>query len=189
MFLKMAPIQDIQQQQQQQVIDGPQNAIDYHFTQPMAIDLLQPHELLRLFHEFCAITNLGSTLRIIEKRYSLDGHYLGFVETSLPLPEQFNGHWCRFFHRNYDTHILVMDYDQRDFVIYNLSENHRLGRWMLPIALPDGAFLTAVETLPSQQDFRLIYSLDGNDYSVQQSFNEPQWGHWDMMPEPAAAVH
>lgn len=182
----MAPIHD----NQQAILAGPQHAIDHHTTAPQEIDLAQGHESLRAFHEFCAITNYGSTLHIIEKRYNEYQQYEGFTETRIPLPEQFNGNWCRFFHRGLETLILVMDSDCQDYVIYDLTNHLRLGRWMLPQALPDGAYLTSVITLAGEHDFQLVYSLNENEYILQRSFNAPQWSHWNPEPVgPLQAVH
>jgi hypothetical protein len=186
----MAPIQDPVQANPQANLAGEQHAIDHHTTAPQEIDLAQEYELLRAFHEFCAITNYGSTLHIIEKRYNEHQLYDGLTETRIPLPEQFNGNWCRFFYRGLETLILVMDYDQQDFVIYNLTYHYRLGRWMLPQALPDGAYLTSVITLDGENDFQLVYSHNENVYTLQRSFNAPQWSHWNPEPvEPLLAVH
>ena len=186
-YSEMAPVQP---DDAPDLNPNPNAMLDWHYTQPTDVDLNQNHDFLRLFHEACALTNFGSTLRIIEKRFGVNDEYLGFTDTSIALPEQFNGMWCRFFYRGDDVHILVMDYDRRDFVIYDLSTNYRLGRWMLPAGtIPDDAVLTAVDTLPWEADFQLSYSLNDNQHTIQRSFNAPQWSHWNPAPAQLAAIH
>ena len=165
----MAPIQDNQEPRSTDILD-------WHITQPTQGDLAQDNLLLRNFGHLCIISEFGSKLRTIEKKYGNHGEYSGYIHSTIHLPEQFNGMWCRFFYRESDALIFVMDYDTQDFAIYDLVSSHCFGRWMLPEPLPFGAYLTQIESNPDDGDqFNIIYALDGQEYSLDWSFSAAQF--------------
>jgi hypothetical protein len=184
----MAPIQE---QQQNNAGQNLPNVIDYHMTPPEAIDLQHQHPVYRMFHEFCAITDLGTYLRTIEKKYNQQGEFVGLLNSSIKLPPEFFGRWCRFFSREGRTFIFVMDYNQRDFAIIDLDYGVTEGCWTLFDAIPDGAVFTRVEVFPGDESYRLWYSLDDNEHSTIelgfgfQVFHMPA----DGIHMPAGGIH
>ena len=169
LLLKMAPIQEHREPTATDILD-------WHITQPTQGDLAQDDLLLRNFGHLCLITDFGSKLQTIEKKYGNQGEYSGLIYSTIHLPEQFNGMWCRFFYREQDALIFVMDYDTQDFAIYDLVSSHCFGRWMLAEPLPSGAFLTQIESNSDDANqFNIIYALYGQVYSLAWSFSAPQF--------------
>jgi len=165
----MAPIQENREPMANDILD-------WHMTQPTQGDLAQDNLLLRNFGHLCLINDFGSKLHTIEKKYGNQGEYCGFIQSTIQLPEEFNGMWCRFFYRGQDATIFVMDYTTQDFAIYDLVSSHCFGRWMLHEPLPAEAFLTQIESNSDDADqFNIIYSLDGQEYALAWSFSEPQF--------------
>jgi hypothetical protein len=165
----MAPIHEIREPITSDILD-------WHITQPTQGDLAQDNLLLRQFGHFCLISDFGTKLKTIEKKYDNLGEYCGYIYSTIHLSVQFNGMWCRFFYRGQDALIFVMDYDTQDFIIYDLVSSHCIGRWMLPEPLPFGAFLTQIKTNPNDDNqFNIIYALDGQEYSRTQSFTAPEF--------------
>jgi hypothetical protein len=179
----MAPMQDYQQQQNEDAEQNPALTIDWHMSAPWEVDFQQQHPLIRLFHEFCAITNMGTRLRTIEKCYGENGEYIGHLECSLPLPDMFVGKWCRLFYRAERTYVFVMDQNNQDFAIIDFQHGTTEGCWTLFDALPDNSVLKCVEVHADDNSYRLVYTLDDNEHSTM------EYGFGFPIPGQLVAIH
>ena len=150
---------------------------DHHMSAPSAVDAQHPGAMSR-FGCICGLTNQGQSLIILTKIVSADGGFRGLMNSSKLLPEGFRGLWCRIFYRHERALVLVMDVNQQDFIVYDVETTHNEGQWALHEPLPEGAWLSSVETLVDELMFCLNYIVDDNEHTIDCWFEGiPEEGH------------